>query len=348
MLAAAVLFDAEPLYVPGVALLALGVLALGWVMLGSAGAGVVREITAKRVVEDEQVDIRVSVRAGALALPGTCLDDPLLSEPLPLRAGRRSVRVRIEARFARRGWRELAPPGLRVRDPLGLAEANVAGSGEPDVLLVLPRVEPVLSTSSAGASAAAGGRRSNTLAAETEIDGVRPHRPGAPASRIYWPSVARGGALLERRLHAESDSRPMIVLDASHSPDEHDLDAAVRAVASLAVHLARTGGCAVLLPGDRRPTTLDPSMRGWSQLHSRLAVLEGGQRATGGALSTRRGAVIWVSGSRTSRPPRPLQLAGASARVLVVPGELPARRASFKVAGCTGYMLSAREMGEAA
>ena len=49
--------------------------------------------------------------------------------------------------------------------------------------------------------------------------------------------------------------------------------AAVRACASLAVHLARHGGCALLLPGDRRPVTLDPELAGWPHLHARLALV---------------------------------------------------------------------------
>jgi uncharacterized protein (DUF58 family) len=49
------------------------------------------------------------------------------------------------------------------------------------------------------------------------------------------------------------------------------LDAAVRACASLAVALAKAGGCGVMLPGDRRPTTLDASLGGWTHLHARMA-----------------------------------------------------------------------------
>ena len=42
--------------------------------------------------------------------------------------------------------------------------------------------------------------------------------------------------------------------------------------------LARSGGCRVLLPGDRVPTTLE-DVGGWPAMHRRLATLEPGGRA---------------------------------------------------------------------
>ena len=48
----------------------------------------------------------------------------------------------------------------------------------------------------------------------TEVDGLRPYRQGTPASRIHWPALARGAGLLERRLRADTDSRPLVVVDA--------------------------------------------------------------------------------------------------------------------------------------
>ena len=47
----------------------------------------------------------------------------------------------------------------------------------------------------------------------------------------------------------------------------------MRATASLAVHLARRGGVALLLPGDRRPMMLENDLHGWAAQHVRLALL---------------------------------------------------------------------------
>jgi uncharacterized protein (DUF58 family) len=178
------------------------------------------------------------------------------------------------------------------------------------------------------------------VAAEAEVDGLRRHRPGTPASRIFWPSLARGGELLERRLSAESDTRPLILLDPRGAESDDDLDAAVRAMASLALHFARRAGCLLAVPGDRRPTHLDATLAGWAHVHARLALVHGDQAPALGGLAARRGPVIYVAARRIARPPRALAHAPGASRLLVVPGTLAGRRAAFFVAGCHGYELS--------
>src|SRR4051794_31365449 len=205
LLGCALLFDGEPLLVPAVALPARAGLAVVWVRLGVAGVRVERALTVRRAVEDEPVAFVVEVRSGFTILPGTGLADPLLAEPLRLRPGARIARVRIEARFARRGRRVLPAPAIEVRDPLGLAVRRGAGDGPDDTLLVLPRIAPVEAADRSGEGTAAGRRRSPAGAAEVEIDGVRSARPGTAASRLFWPSLARGGELLERRLLPEAE-----------------------------------------------------------------------------------------------------------------------------------------------
>ena len=64
--------------------------------------------------------------------------------------------------------------------------------------------------------------------------------------------------MIERRLVAGLDAAPLVVLDATRPPSEEALDAAVRAAASLCIHLARAGGCAILLPGERRAVEVGP------------------------------------------------------------------------------------------
>ena len=153
---------------------------------------------------------------------------------------------------------------------------------------MLPRVFPVTATAGGEDSEHAHARASLTAAAETEIDGLRPHREGAPASRIHWPAYARGAGLMERKLISEADSRPLVVLD-PRGGDRDALDAAVRAAASLAVHMARDGGCALLLPGDRRPTVLEPTLAAWEHAHARLAVVTGVRGPNLAGLANRRG-----------------------------------------------------------
>lgn len=344
---AAATFDSPSLYLPGVGLMAIVAAAVGWVWLAASGASLIRHPGPHTVIEDEPYPLRIELRAGMLPPPGGELHDPLLGWPVPI-GGRWVRRLRINVRFTRRGKRKLEPGLLVIRDPLGLFSQEREGAGDGEVL-VLPRIEPVLAPGGdgaaagdhalAGASAGLAGRRLDASMAELEIDGLRPYRQGAPASRIHWPTVARTGEVLERRLVAELDSAPLVVLDATAPASEEALDCAVRAAGSLAVHLARASGCAVLLPGDRRPTELGPDMAGWSPLHARLALVESGAEAPAMAKAPRGGAVLWVTASDMRRAPRTLERLTAAARFIVTPSPLPGYKAAFVVAGCTGQAL---------
>jgi len=226
-----------------------------------------------------------------------------------------------------------------VSDPLSLATRTVQLPPETgdDEVLVLPRIERVQAPGD-GDDNRQRSRGRHVATAEVDMDGLRPLREGTSAARIYWPAVARGAEPMERKLAGEGDGRPLIVLDPRGASEPEDLDAAVRAAASLTVHLARTGGCSLLLPGDKRPTAVDPTLSGWPHLHARLAVVPDNGRPLLAGLTGRRGDVIYVSARIRSTPPAGLGTA-AGARMLVVPRGLAGRRAAFSVAGCHGYAL---------
>lgn len=346
-------FDAEPLYVAGVGLMLLAGGTSLWVSVGSRGVQVRRTVAAKRTLEEQPVAIELVVSGGLLPLPSGVIEDDLLPRPARLAGGRQRTEVRINARFARRGRKLLAPPRIVVADPFGLA-TRVVSAAEAAEVLVLPRVEPVVTPIGAGDGSGIAARRGRpAIAAEVDLDGLRPYRPGAAASRIYWQGLARGGDLMERRLRADGDTRPLVVLDPRRPAREEDLDMAVRAAASLCVHLARIGGCALLLPGDRRPTALEPGLAGWAHLHVRLALVDDSSGPNVAGLASRRGPLLYVAAYAPGRAPRALQHAVGGGRFLIVPGGdgLPdptaprqaraGRRVAFVVAGCTGYELSA-------
>jgi Protein of unknown function DUF58 len=215
--------------------------------------------------------------------------------------------------------------------------------------LVLPRIEQVLAPDAGGGSGAAGQAGDlgegagappfEARAIDFEIDGLRPYREGNPASRIHWPAVARTGELLERRLVAGGDQTPLIVLDSENPDDDDSLDMAVRAAASLCVHVARTtGGSALLLSGERRPLPIDAELRSWPVAHARLAVAEPNCGAPPVARSGHTGAIVWVSG-RGGRAPRARGPAAIS--FLVSPRPLRGAPVRFTVAGCYGQPLVA-------
>jgi uncharacterized protein (DUF58 family) len=349
-------FDAEPLYVPGVALIVLAGAAALWVALAARGVRVARTVSTRRALEEQPVIIDLVVSSGRLPLPSGMIEDELLPAPAPMASGRQRTEVHISARFARRGRKVLPPPRIVVSDPFGLA-TKIVTADERAELLVLPRIEPVVTPPGEGDGSGLAARRGRpSIAAEVDLDGLRPYRPGAAASRIFWPGLARGGELMERRLRSDGDTRPLVVLDPRRPAREGDLDAAVRAAASLCVHLARAGGCALLLPGDRRPTVLEPTLIGWPHLHVRLALVDDRSGPNVAGLASRRGPLLYVTAHVPSRAPRALGHAVGGGRYLIVPGGdgLPengngasrggrragGRRAVFTVAGCTGYELS--------
>ncbi len=349
----ALLFDAAPLFVPGVALVALAVSAPSWVLLAARSARIERHLESDRVVEEEPIEATIEVSRGHWGLPGAAVVDSLAGKPVPIHAqlslvsGGPNASVRIVASFPRRGIRRIDPPSLIVADALELARVVRESPSPPQEILVLPRTERVKWVPGAGEKwrRAAGVTAVEPLGA-TEVDGLRPYRQGTPASRIHWPALARGAGLLERRLRADTDSRPLVVLDArGGGPPEH-LDAAVRAAASLVLELGGRIGCGLLLPGEHRPLEVEPDLAAWPVAHARLAMVEGGPetRAPGLAPGARSSQVLYVAATPLGRLPVGLVGAGVRAAVLVIPKPLITQQpqdATFEVAGCLGFVVGA-------
>jgi uncharacterized protein (DUF58 family) len=252
----------------------------------------------------------------------------------------------VVGRFPRRGRHRLEPPTLALSDPLGLVRVIRTSRTGAQSLLVLPRTERLRWLAGDGAERLdrrAGAAHLEMLAA-LEVDGLRPYRPGTPASRISWSAVARGAGLLERRLRAERDAGPLVILDLRSGGPIEDIDAAVRAAASLTLELARRGGCELLLPGERRPLQIDSDLGAWPGAHARLALIEGGPDtpAPWPSARARTGAIFYVAADASRLPTRILRGAHGGL-VLVLPATVaPGRRAvpRFAVTGCRGYVLA--------
>ena len=144
---------------------------------------------------------------------------------------------------------------------------------------------------------------------------------------------------MERKLISEADSRPLVVLDPRAPASQDALDAAVRAAGSLLLHFARRTrlrAAAAGRPPRRRRSS--PTCSAWPQAHVRLALLDDSHRArrwppprtaAGSSSSSPRGP--------STAPPRGLGRTPGGC-LIVVPGELPGRRAVLEVAGCHGYV----------
>jgi uncharacterized protein (DUF58 family) len=344
-------FDSESLYLPGVAIVLAAVATASWTALAALGARVTRLPVPDTVVEGEPFRIQVEARLGWLPAPGGALRDPLLPAGAPL-AGRRRARLDAPAALHRRGWAELAPSVLEVHDPLHLCVLRRAGPAGPS-LLVLPRIAAVAAARGGGEDGSGPQRGLGRGAGQTrgwpdddsdglDFDGLRPYREGAPASRIHWATLARRGEMMERRFVAERASAPLILLDAAEPADADALDAAVRATASLTVALARAGGVALLLPGDRRPVDVGHDLGAWTAMHKRLALVEAGAAPVLGGLGPRTGMVIWVTAAPLASAPRKLERLSARGHYLVAPTLPAGLHAAFEVAGCSGALVEAR------
>jgi uncharacterized protein (DUF58 family) len=328
LLAAA--FAVPPLFVCGVALLLLAAWARASVALMARSVRVERAPSRATVEEQAPLRFAVRVRRGLLSPRGELLSWPH-GERVSLRD---AVRYGAEfvAHFERRGPHMLAPSVAQIRDPLAISVRE--RSCAPSEVLVLPRVETIDGGDIARiAGLGRGARRRAADAAAAEVDSLRPYRPGAPASRIHWPTVARTGTLIERRLRTDAERLPLVAIDARRPASDEALDRALRAAASLCVCLAQLGGCALLLPGERRAQLIEPDLGAWPPLHARLALL-----APGGAVAAsvveRAGVVLWVTASRHGGATR-IGRRGAGEQYVVSPFPLRGRPVCFSVAGCT-------------
>ncbi len=342
----------------GLAVTSVGVLASAWTLIAARGISIRRQLHAERVAEGAPFEARLVVEGGWLGLPQGEIQEPLAGAPMRIPRGR-AAEIRVQARFERRGLRKLEPPSLVVHDPLELAQILRQSSQAPQEVLVLPRTEPVRPLHGEGAFTIGMARTRADVLAAIELDGLRAYTPGTPASRIHWPALARGAGLLERKLRVAGDTVPLVVLDA-RGPEPvgaalSQLDAAVRAAASLTLELASKGGCRLLLPGARRAQEISRDLIGWPAAHARLAVLEGGPHARApspGAMQGALGPLFYVVAQRLERLPSPLQASASRGAVLVVPAGLAspaAGRPAFTVAGCVGHVVGApaRSLGRA-
>jgi uncharacterized protein (DUF58 family) len=335
-------FNLEAALVCGVALLGLALIAAGWVELSTRGGRLERLPGPARLEESEAYPLRIRLKRTLLPPPGGELTDPLLERGVAV--GPRWSRGLDRAVWLQNPGRvQLDPARLVVRDPLGLWERRLDSEASLD-LVVLPRIDPVRwvgpgaeprgQSPGSGHASDAVSRRGGP--AQFEVDGLRPYQDGSPASRIHWPAVARTGEMIERRLVAGGEPRPLVVFDPRGAAEPAHRERAMRAAASLCVELGRSGGCDLLLPGERRPLTIDPALRSWPEAHVRIAVSDPN---AGPPLhpALRGSAVLWVSAGRGL----PGSLRGLRAGSFLVTPTGSRRVAAFRVSGCFGYAVDA-------
>jgi len=305
-------FYRAPLFFPGVGLIALAALATTWIRLAAIDVTVTRQLDRHRVLEGGTIHASVQTTGGRFGLPGLQPDDVLLD----------GVQLR-------RGIHHFGPPAVTICDPFGLAVARCRGRGGGDDVIVLPATDSMNWRGSelrkiAGGPLAAGHQEPWGAG---DVDSLRGYRHGTPASRIHWPALARGTGLLERKLVADHEQLPLLVLDnrCDSGPEgQAALDAAVRATASLTLAMARSGGCNLLLPGTRHPAPVSGDLVGWSSVHARMALVKGADPDSATPMPrSRKGGLIRVAAQQPATRP-----ASRGRELLVVPGPAGPRNAS--------------------
>lgn len=253
----------------------------------------VRRVHATRLMftdeaeEGETIDMRFDVR-GLERLP-VAVEAPVGSGRwVAIPDGGGTVPVSV----GRRGAHVLGPSSLRVRDLLGIFERRVP-AGEPESLLVKPAPERDVGVL----------RRSGAAALDPEPEGLESYVAGMPVGRIHWPALARGRGLHARRIVPLSTGAPLVIVDTLGARGSQAVDWAARVAAGHILRLATTGGCRVLLPGDRAPTEVNGAGAQWREIHRRLAVMEPGQPAGHVAAARERGSAVRIRAAHA--PARP-------------------------------------------
>ena len=342
--AAGLAFGLLAALVCGIGLLALASGAVAWVELSVAGGTLERERGPGRLDERDPYPLRLRLRGTLLPPPGGELRDPLLERPLPV-GPRWRRRLERDVWLEGPGRRRIDAARLIVRDPLGLWERRLSTARSED-LVVLPRVEAVQwgqagadpGGRSAGSGSAGDANSRRGGLAQFEVDGLQPYRDGSPASRIHWPAVARTGEMVERRLVAGGDPKPLVVFEPRGAADRTERERAMRAAASLCVALARTGGCNLLVPGERRPLTIDSALRSWPEAHTRIALADP-RAGIGGSSRLHGSVVLWVTAGRAV----PSSVRRLQPGSLLITPHGSRRSAVFRVAGCFAYPAVAGE-----
>ena len=245
------------LMAPAVGLAVVAVAAWATVGFAARRLSISRHVLTEEALEDGPIAVRFEVGGlGRLPIRLEAQVDGAVWVPLGVAGGE------VLLTIGRRGAYRLGPSPLRLRDALGIVERRLhVGRGVP--LLVLPRPD---------ASALAA--RPWAGPADDDLDGLVPYTPGTPIGRIHWPTLARGAGLHARRIATAAGGLPLVVVETSGAPEASAVDWAARVCAGYILGLARTGGCRVLLPGDRAATTVTDTAGQWRAVHRRLAVMQ--------------------------------------------------------------------------
>jgi uncharacterized protein (DUF58 family) len=278
---AAWLFGSRALYPAATGLVLAVVLAVAWVRLSSEPPFVDRHGTTRDVVEGDDIRIDLVVNALSTLPPPT-----LVAHERPGRLGERRVELHrvggrrfaggYELREVPRGRYAFDAVQLTVEDPFALAAATVE-QGEPQALVVYPRLVDLDRLFSEGGAHAQDGRRL-LLRRPTgfELHSVREYIEGESLRKVHWPTTARRGQLMVKELEDAPRDEVVVLLDGDvRAGTDAAFDVAVRAAGSvLQAHVRRGRRCALVVNSAARHAQSVTTDADWRRALEALAAAE--------------------------------------------------------------------------
>ena len=296
---AAWIFGSHALYPVAVGLLLAVVLAIAWVRLSARPPYVRRHGAARDVIEGDDVRIDLEVEPTSAIAPPTLVaherPGDLGERRVQLyRVGRRRFAGGYELRAVPRGRYAFDAVRLTVQDPFGLTRAELV-QGEPQALVVYPRLVELERLFSEGGAHAQDGRRL-LLRRPTgyELHSVREYVEGESLRKVHWRSTAKRGRLMVKELEDAPRDEVAVLLDGYGAAGE-SFETAVRAAGSiLQAHLRRGRRCALVVNSAARESQAVASENDWRKA---LEVLAG----TMPSAPTRAFALLQADGGIAAR-----------------------------------------------
>lgn len=322
-------FGLLELFVMGVAVATLVVVAAVWVRFRSVDVAVRRTVRLSRVHVGDPSTVEVVIHNRGRTSPILEVHDPvtgtrgadLLVAPQHPRADAGAT-YRIPTR--RRGVVEVGPMSVTISDPFGLWRSSTTVSGR-DEIIVLPAVVDIPAMArTIGPDPDSGTHRGSLGQRGDEFAALRSYVVGDDLRRVHWPSSARtDDDLLVRTDDVPWHGRIVVVLDVRRAVyDEEVFEAAISAAASVLRAHVRRGDHVRLLTTAGFDSGFDTGTTHLGSLLDRLATVQVGPQ--GGLHTTATaaghggsGALVVVSGRPSSED---------VAMVDAMSGTIPSRR----------------------
>ena len=255
--AAALAFGSRPLGVAGVGLLFAAGAVRVWAGFVRGPVSIIHVAVPAPATEGDRVRLRIEARrasrmpVGSLVVRGSL--DRIGAYECRLKGHGRSAVSDLDLGRLPRGRFAVKDARLVIGDHLGLESISLTADPAGAAVVVHPRlVELQTLFSDAGRLGGAGRRLLLRRPAGFDFHSVREYTQGESLRRVHWPTTARRGQLMVKKLEDTPRDTVVVLLDcdpagASGQSPESSFDAAVRAAGSVLKVYATRGRKATLV-----------------------------------------------------------------------------------------------------